>query len=53
MAFWTHRLWQRHNLRPEEFYAMPRETQMFYIASESVEAESPCRLDTFRLRGGG
>jgi len=42
MGFWAHILWQRHNLRPEDFYAMPDRTKMYYIASENVEGEDPC-----------
>ena len=41
-----HTIWQRHNLRPEEFYSMPRPLQLFYIASEITEGEHPCRLDS-------
>lgn len=33
---------------------MPRNLQLFYIASEAVEAEHPCRLETLgiKIRGG-
>lgn len=30
----------------EDFEAMERKTQLFYIASEIYEGEEPCRLDT-------
>ena len=45
MAWVAHLLWQRHNLRPEEFYAMPSYLKAFYIASEDIENEHPCRRD--------
>lgn len=48
MAYWCNKLWQRHNLRPEEFEAMPRPMQSFYIASEILEEENPVRYDTVR-----
>ena len=53
MGFWAHMLWQRHNLRPEEFDAMSIKRKMFYIASEQLESESPCRLDVFRRKKVG
>jgi len=37
----------------EEFDAMPRERQLFYIASEVYEIEHPCRLDTIPIKRGG
>ncbi|MCD8364260.1 MAG: hypothetical protein LUC83_00285 [Clostridiales bacterium] len=40
MAYWAHMVWQQHNLRMEEFYAMPRRLQLLYIASELVAIES-------------
>lgn len=43
-----HRLWQRHNLRMEDFYNMSRRLQLLYIASELVEEENPCRHDRLR-----
>jgi hypothetical protein len=36
-------MWQRHNLRPEEFEAMSPKKRAFFIASEIREAEKPCR----------
>lgn len=39
-GYWAHTLWQRHGLRPEEYDAMPRRRQLFYIASELVTDES-------------
>ncbi|MCC8136262.1 MAG: hypothetical protein LUG91_00705 [Ruminococcus sp.] len=45
MEYWAHVLWQRHNLRMEDFAEMPRERQLFYIASELEEGQHPCRLD--------
>nr|DAY43111.1 MAG TPA: hypothetical protein [Caudoviricetes sp.] len=33
----------------EEFNDMPRETQLFYIASELYEAEKPCVPPAVRL----
>lgn len=50
MAHWAHILWQRHNLRPEEFERMPRARQLFYIASELQEQSKPMRLDTISGR---
>ena len=38
---WAHILWQRHNLRMEEWAEMPREVQLAYIASEQLESEHP------------
>ena len=38
-GYWAHTLWQRHGLRPEEYDAMPRKMQLFYIASELVVDE--------------
>jgi len=38
---WAHVLWQRHNLRMEDFSAMPRNVQLAYIASEQLEATQP------------
>lgn len=29
---------------------MPRERQLFYIASELYEGEQPCRLDVFNFK---
>lgn len=43
-------LWQRHGLRPEEFEAMPRTMQLFYIASELQEEDAPVRRDTLPKR---
>lgn len=37
----------------EDFANMPRERQLFYIASELYESEHPCRLDTIRFKKGG
>ncbi|MCD8150602.1 MAG: hypothetical protein LUE92_13800 [Clostridiales bacterium] len=51
MEYWAHVLWQRHNLRMEEFDAMPRKRKLFYIASELTEGSDPCRRDIF-IRGG-
>ena len=34
----------------EDFYHMPREMQLLYIASELVEDERPVRHDTLRAR---
>ena len=50
-GYWAHVLWQRHGLRMEDFAVMPRTRQLFYIASELIESEDPCRLDT-RQKGG-
>lgn len=33
----------------EDFAAMPRERQLFYIASEKYVGEHPCRLDVLRF----
>ncbi len=33
----------------EDFCAMPRERQLFYIASELYEDERPCRLDVLKF----
>jgi len=49
-GYWASVLWQRHNLRMEDFYHMPREMQLLYIASELVEDERPVRHDTLRAR---
>lgn len=38
---WAHILWQRHNLRMEDFAIMPREIQLAYIASEELELKTP------------
>lgn len=38
---WAHILWQRHNLRMEEWANMPREVQLAYIASEQLEDTHP------------
>lgn len=38
---YAHILWQRHNLRMEEFAEMPRNVQLAYIASEQLEGEHP------------
>jgi hypothetical protein len=44
-------LWQRHNLRPEEFEAMPRSKQLFFIASELEEDANPTRyIRTIKAR---
>jgi hypothetical protein len=43
LADWIRILWQRHGLRPEEFYAMPTELQAWYVAMELREQENPCR----------
>lgn len=51
MEYWAHILWQRHNLRMEDFDAMPRKRKLFYIASELTEGSDPCRRDIF-IRGG-
>lgn len=32
---------------------MPRETQLWYIASEIREEEHPVRRDTINIKGGG
>lgn len=50
MAYWCSVLWQRHGLRMEEFYAMPRRQQLLYIASELREDEKPVRHDTLRIK---
>lgn len=47
MARWAHILWQRHNLRPEEFERMSRPMQLFYIASELEENREPVRRAVF------
>ena len=49
-GYWASVLWQRHNLRPEEFFNMPRKTQIFYIASEILEEKDPVRMDTTRIK---
>ncbi len=49
-AYWAHVLWQRHDLRPEEFEAMPRSKQRFFIASELVEDKGPVRYIRLRLK---
>jgi len=33
----------------EDFAEMPRERQLFYIASELWEKDHPCRLDAFAV----
>jgi hypothetical protein len=43
-------LWQRHNLRMEDFYRMPREIQLLYIASELEEDKKPVRRDTVNIK---
>ena len=48
---WAHILWQRHDLRMEDFADMPREVQLAYIASEQLEMETPYR-GTNRLAKG-
>lgn len=53
LEYWAHVLWQRHNLRMEEFNSMPRKRQLFYIASELAEMEEPCRRDIFVTGKGG
>ena len=50
-AYWARVLWQRHNLRIEEFLAMPYKTKIVYIACEMLENENPVRRDT--MKGGG
>ncbi len=50
MAYWSHILWQRHNLRPEEFESMPHRRQLFFIASELEEDQNPIRRDTVRFK---
>jgi len=39
----------------EDFWKMPRERRLFYIASEVYENENPVRLDTLNIiaKGGG
>ena len=37
-------------MRPEEFFELPRQLRAFYIASEVIEGETPCRLDTIRFK---
>lgn len=49
-GYWASVLWQRHNLRMEDFHAMPRRLQLLYIASELEEDENPVRHDTIRER---
>jgi len=46
-ARWAHLLWQRHNLRMEEFLEFPRDKKLAYIASEMLEQEDPARFDSF------
>jgi len=43
-------LWQRHHMRMEEFYHMPRRLQLLYIASELEENKNPVRNDIFRYK---
>lgn len=45
-GYWASVLWQRHNLRMEEFHAMPRRLKLLYIASELEEDRNPVRHDT-------
>ncbi len=33
MASWAHRLFQKHNVDPEEFFLMPHKKKLFLIAS--------------------
>lgn len=35
----------------EEFYKMPRELQLLYIASELEEDKNPVRHDTVKAKG--
>jgi hypothetical protein len=35
----------------EDFYAMPRRTQLLYIASELEEDRKPVRHDTVKFKG--
>ena len=46
--YWAHIIWQRHNLRMEEFLDMPYHMKLAYIASELTEMENPVRLDSVR-----
>lgn len=48
-AYWAHILWQRHNLRIEDFYEMSRRMKLLYIASELLEDKKPFRHDTVPL----
>lgn len=38
---WAHILWQKRNLRMEEFADMPRNVQLAYIASEQLAQKIP------------
>lgn len=38
---WAHILWQKRNLRMEEFADMPRNVQLAYIASEQLAQKVP------------
>ena len=49
-GYWASVLWQRHGLRMEEFYKMPREIQLLYIASELEEDRKPVRRDTVNFK---
>lgn len=35
--------WVKHNLRPGEFYRLPRGEQLFLLASQEIEIESARR----------
>ena len=38
---WAHILWQKRNLRMEDFADMPRNVQLAYIASEQLAQKVP------------
>jgi len=46
-SYWAHVLFQRHNLRIEDFLNMPYRQRLAYIASEILESENPVRRDIF------
>ena len=48
---WAHIMWQRHNMRMEEFAFLPRDVQIAYIASELLENEEPVASIT-QIRNG-
>lgn len=52
MGHWASKLWQRHNLRMEDFYNMPRKMRLLYVASEILEDEKPVRRDVTLLPEG-
>ncbi len=45
MAVYSHRLFQRHHILPQDFYEMDDCKKAFIIASEQIQIEEEKKLD--------